>query len=228
MTSFDDGSVGYPGPNARLRFEQAHKPYEAKPNHLYWKIAIAVPDIELAYEQLSHKDIVMKAPYQFQEIGYLAHLADPEGFTVELIEHSFKGQAAQVDLDKNSLGGGPHINLLTLRAGNIPEVSAACAELGMKALSIQRVEPDRFTLYFYAFTNDVPPSTDLTSVENRPWLYQRSYTVLEIQKYHKPTSTAQTDPDEAGYDHVIFTNLDNYRLSDASKTCLQSLQIKIL
>lgn len=228
MTAFDDGSVGYPGANAHLRFVQADKPYQDRPDSLYWKIAIAVPDIELAVKQLAHKGVSINAPYQFQDIGYLAHFTDPEGFTIELIDHEFRGRRGPTDLDDNSLGGGPHINLLTLRTDHIHGVEAACLELGMKALSVQKVEPDRFSLYFHAFTDDVPPSTDLRSVENRPWLYQRPYTVLEIQHYHKPLLITPADIDKAGYAGVTFTGIENLRLSGMAKKNLERLRVEIL
>jgi len=35
------------------------------------------------------------------------------------------------------------------------------------------LEPSGFTLYFYAFADEVPPNLDLKAVENHAWLYQR-------------------------------------------------------
>lgn len=54
----------------------------------------------------------------------------------------------------------------------------------MTPLSVQPVQPYGFTLYFYAFTDEVPPNPDLEAVENRTWVYQRPYSVLEIQHVH--------------------------------------------
>eukprot|EP00122_Pirum_gemmata_P011149 Pgem_evm1s10322 len=51
----------------------------------------------------------------------------------------------------------------------------------MKLLSIQPVRQYGFVLYFLAYTNESPPKTDLEAVENREWLWQRPYTVLELQ-----------------------------------------------
>merc|ERR1711936_391310 len=57
----------------------------------------------------------------------------------------------------------------------------------MKLLSIQTVEKYGFTLYFLAFTDEVPPeSENLHSEQIREWLWQRPYTTLELQ--HKPGS----------------------------------------
>eukprot|EP00438_Fugacium_kawagutii_P006511 Skav209104 [mRNA] locus=scaffold179:131723:132052:+ [translate_table: standard] len=53
--------------------------------------------------------------------------------------------------------------------------------LKMKLLSVQPVEPHRFTLYFLAYTEENPPKSDLEAVENREWLWQRPYTTLELQ-----------------------------------------------
>ena len=207
MTAFDDGSVGYDDPNAHLKFIKSEKPYVGSPQDLYWKIAIALPNIELACKQLRAKGVDIGTPTQFQDIGYLAHFTDPEGFTVELIEHAFEGQRTEIVIDTKRLGGGPHLNLLTLRTDNIHASKMACEDLGMTPLAIQRVQPDRFLLYFYGFTDDTPPAADLTAVENRPWLYQRPYTVLEIQNYLTPTAILPPNVKQAGYGGMAISGL---------------------
>ena len=55
--------------------------------------------------------------------------------------------------------------------------------LGMKLLVREDVSDYGFFLYFLAFTDDKPPSSNIDAVENREWLYQRQYTVLELQVF---------------------------------------------
>merc|ERR1711934_1105281 len=77
----------------------------------------------------------------------------------------------------------PQLLHITTRTSN-PKESARFYKdvMGMKTLSIQPVAPHGFDLYFYAWTNDIPPNTgDLKAVENREWAWQRNYTELEIQ-----------------------------------------------
>lgn len=144
-------------------------------------------------------------PRQFQDVGFLAHFSDPEGFTIELIEHWFQGNRQAEEIQDDALGGGAHFNLLTLRTADIEMVQKACANWHMTPLSIQPVESRGFTLYFYAFTSDVPPSSDLYAVENREWLYQRKYTVLEVQHIHDAATMAPTPVGSAGYAGTVFS-----------------------
>lgn len=167
-----------------LMFTQSETPYCPQPSDLYWKIAISVPNIELAYQQLLARGARVSEPQQFRDVGYLAHITDPEGFSVELIEHWFQGDRPSNVFDETLLGGGPHISLLTLRTADIASVERDLLKAGMKPLGVQPVEPYGFTLYFYGFTRETPPQPDLTAIENRTWLYRRPYTVLEIQHVH--------------------------------------------
>lgn len=215
MKDFEDGTVGYSKEEARLSFPKATSGYEPKANDLYWKIALAVPNIELACQQLADRGVAVGPPRQFQQIGYLAHFTDPEGFTIELIEHWFQGRRPDEPVDPDLLGGGAHFNLLTLRAARIEPVIEACAKWGMTPLAIQPVESHGFTLYFFAFTSDVPPSSDLYAVENREWLYQRKYTVLEVQHLHDANAISPPIQGDAGYAGALFSGFpDKIRNDD--------------
>lgn len=207
MSSQGPGCVGYGGPEMAICFMPGDTAYAPKPSDRYWKIAIAVPNIELAYDQLRASGVAVSVPEQFLDVGYLAHAYDPEGFCIEIIEHSFKGQrqAAQEALGSgtaaqtNLLGGGPHLNLLSLRTSDIAPLQGQLIEAGMKPLSVQDVKPYGFTLYFFGFTDEAPPKAQLEALENRTWLYRRRYTVLEIQ--HQPNLGPATHPTNraAGY-----------------------------
>ena len=139
------------------------------------------------------------SPRQFQDIGYLAHFQDPEGYTIELIEHWFQGNRPVTEHDRTLLGGGACLNLLTLRTHQIEPIRKRCITMGMTPLSIQPVNEYGFTLHFFAYTDDIPPSQDLTAVVNREWLYQRPYTVLEIQEIHGASPMIFTEGSVAGY-----------------------------
>jgi len=199
MRTRSDGTVGYPGKGAGLDFVQGRTAYTPDPADLYWKISIAVPDLDLACAQLQEKGIAAGPPEQFGDIGYLAHFKDPEGFAIELIAHQFKGRAARRAAGRSELGGGPALNLLTLRAAAYEQIVRSCDTWGMSLLAIMPVEQYGFTLHFYAFTEEVPPSPDPYAIENRTWVYQRPYTVLEIQ--HRPSLSAIRRPgdDDSGY-----------------------------
>lgn len=87
MLNLGDGCVGYGGEEASICFLNAEGPYVPTSSGLYWKITLAVPNIELACEQLTRMGVTVNAPHQFQNVGYLAHFLDPEGFVIELIDH---------------------------------------------------------------------------------------------------------------------------------------------
>ena len=205
MSIHEDGSVGYGKHEARLLFLPTDALYQPSPTDLYWKIALAVPNIELTYQQLIERGVAVDPPHQFKDIGYLAHFRDPQGFTIELIEHWFQGNRPKEQLDNHLLGGGACLNLLTLRTVDIGAVQDTCKKWGMVPLSIQPVDDYEFTLYFFAFTDDRPPNTDLYSVENREWLYQRNYTVLELQHLHNEEPIVYIDENSAGYKGTVLS-----------------------
>lgn len=200
-----DGAVSYGSAQAGLQFHQAAHRYQPNANDIYWKIALAVPSIELAYEQLTAQGIGVGRPRQLRDIGYLAHFRDPEGFTIELIEQWFKGNRPAGRLDRSRLGGGATLNLLTLRTHDIAPLREACLTWGMTPMSVQPVESHGFTLHFFAFTKQTPPKADLTAIENREWLYQRPYTVLEIQEVHGAAPMVDRAPGAAGYSVTQLT-----------------------
>ncbi|EFO30905.1 glyoxalase/bleomycin resistance protein/dioxygenase [Roseibium sp. TrichSKD4] len=208
MDQREDGAVSYGPAQAGIIFEKAEYPYRHSAGDVYWKIALAVPNIELAYEQLTTQGLAVGVPHQFRDIGYLAHFQDPEGFTIELIEHWFQGNRPSINHDPSRLGGGASLNLLTLRTHEINPIRDACLTWGMRPLSVQSVESHGFTLHFFAFTEDTPPSADLTAVKNREWLYQRPYTVLEIQEVHGSAPMTGIPVKTAGYSATRVTGVD--------------------
>ena len=197
MSDRGDGRVGYAPGEMAIRFLEADAAYAPAPSDLYWKIALSVPDIDLACRQLREAGVACSDPAQFRDVGYLAKFTDPEGFPVELIDHWFEGQRPDEAVDETRLGGGAHLSLLTLRAAEIAAVEPGILNWGMTPLSVQRVEPYGFTLYFYGFADERPPNPDLTAIENRTWVYRRDYTVLEIQ-HVDALAAVTTRPEGAG------------------------------
>ncbi len=208
MHHFGNFTVGYDNAaEAKIRFVSVEQPYRPKSNDLYWKIALAVPNIDLACQQLQKNGVDVGAPHQFQDVGYLAHFTDPEGYTIELIDHWFEGHRPKLPVNSDLFGCGAHFNLLTLRATEIGPIQKLCRDIGMKPLAIQIVKGRGFTLHFFAFTSEQPPYPDLHAVENRPWLYQRPYTVLEIQHVSDLGMASQSLSDGTGYRNALLSGL---------------------
>ena len=122
-----------------------------------------------------------------------------QGFQIELLDHHFLGDRPTISFSQDLFGGGAHLNLLTLRTHDIAPVEAEMKRVGMTPLAIMPVPALGFVLYFYAFTEDRPPNDDLYAVGNRPWLYQRPYTVLEVVHREQPFPMEKAVSHEAGY-----------------------------
>ena len=198
---------GRQGACLELRPSSPGKPYRPDGLDIYWKIGISLPDIDVAYEQLRGAGVAVSAPRQFQEIGYMCHPADPEGFQIELLQHTFAGQPRTADGDPGQpLGGGGEIGQVTLRTGDIDGTLGHYRRgHGMRLLSVQPVEGTYFTLYFLAQTDESPPDPDLRAVGNRPWLWQRPYTTLELQHLHEPAGPIRVPAaGETGYAELLF------------------------
>ena len=116
-----------------------------------------------------------------------------------MIEQHFKGDRPNLDYDQSLFGGGACLNLVTLRASNISKIEASLVAAGLKLLSTQDVPSHGFTLYFYGFTSELPPNSNSRAVENRTWVYQRPFTVLEIQVKNDLKTTRHNQANYAGY-----------------------------
>ena len=212
MTADWQGSalcLSYDKAGAMIRFEKSDSPapYQYTRADRYWKIGITLPNVDLAYEQLIANDIFVSEPKQFRDIGYLCHLSDPGGFQIELLQHTFEGQEKTSNGDPaRPLGGGAQIGQITIRTTDIgKELAHYQDRLGMTLLSVQPVHDFGFDLYFLAFTNEQPPYPDLRAIENRPWLWQRPYTTIEIQHYLSPvTDILYPAPGTSGFSNIEF------------------------
>jgi catechol 2,3-dioxygenase-like lactoylglutathione lyase family enzyme len=156
--------------------------YQHSRGDLYWKIGITLPDVDLARESLIAAGVAVGEARQFRDIGYLCHLADPDGFQIELLQHRFQQNHRPSQRDPAlPLGCPAGFGQITIRVKD-PELSIGFYEtLGMRLLSLKPVEPYGFTLYFLASSDERPPHPDLEAAENREWLWQRPYPTLELQ-----------------------------------------------
>ena len=75
---------------------------------------------------------------------------------------------------------------VTVRVRNLALVQSWCVEQGLHLLSGQPLSDYGFTLYFYAFLQNFGPKKSLSEASNRPRLWRRSYTLLEVQHLHAP------------------------------------------
>ena len=149
----------------------------------YWKIGITLEDVDLGRDALLNAGISVTEPKQFRDIGYLCHLSDPDGHSIELLQHRFAQNHQSIPPNPAyQLQSKPTFGQITLRVKDIEKSLRFYQEgLGMRLLSRQLVEPYRFTLYFLAYTDDEIPFADIDYVGNREWLWQRPYTTLELQ-----------------------------------------------
>lgn len=177
----------------------------------YWKIGIALPDVKAAVSMLRNNGVQVSQPAQFRDIGYLCHLQDPEGFTIELLQHTFEKNFTPLPVMNTSplACDRPVIGQVTLRIAD-PERSLHFYRdvLGMKLLSRQKVDPYGFALYFLAFTTDVIAEDKIDDVEIREWLWQRPYTTLELQHNYKTPKDQKyktAKDDEVGWQGLTIT-----------------------
>ncbi len=190
----------------RLVHAEVSCPYASSPRDRYWKIGITLPDLDAAYQYLTSRGVGVSRPHQFEDIGYMSHMTDPEGFQIELLQHTFAGQAKTAQADPEAPFSEAAIGQVTLRTTNLErDLKRFHSENGMRLLSVQRLTHYGFDLYFLAKTVEIPPASDLEAVENRPWLWQRTYVTLELQHIHESDVPLTIPPKgQVGYQGLLF------------------------
>jgi catechol 2,3-dioxygenase-like lactoylglutathione lyase family enzyme len=91
--------------------------------------------------------------------------------------------------------------------------------LGMRLLSVQPVPAREFTLYFLACTDEVPPHADVEHVGNREWLWQRPYSILELQHIwgtEERNDFAYRTGAESGFESISFATRNLSALLDVA------------
>ena len=217
MRTFDADNaldLGYDDGQCLLEFhEGGHEPFYDGPDGLYWKIGITLRDLDVAVAYLRQRGLSVSEPRQFQDIGYMCHLLDPNGFPIELLQQGFEGNQKPLGPgDGHPVACQATLAHVTLRVGDLAGAKAMCeGELGMRLMSVQPVAlADRtFCLYFYAWSQDALPNAELEAVENREWLWARPYTLLELQHIEPlERGVRHRMANEAGFDGLGFIDDD--------------------
>jgi catechol 2,3-dioxygenase-like lactoylglutathione lyase family enzyme len=171
---------------------------KTKLNDCYWKMGVLMPDVKQMVSSLRSRGVAARDPSQFQDIGFLVHVTDPEGNTYELLQHTFERNFQ-----------GPHtlnpvtVGQITIRTHKRDATLEFYRKtLGMTLLSVQPVKEYGFCLYYLTYTSDKPPNaSDLEAVENREWLWKQPYCTVEIQHVEKREIQPYEDlqPGEKGW-----------------------------
>lgn len=165
---------------------KASSPYQLQPHDNYWKFSVFVDDIQRVAERLRQLGTEVSEPFQFGEVGYLAHLKDPEGYAIELIQRTFRANTPDVaEKASCALGEKPQLGLLTLRTADpLRSIRFYERECGLQLFVRMYVERGNgFTLYFLGPKHLTPPSADIDAIANREWLYQQRELFVELQHY---------------------------------------------
>lgn len=181
------------------------EPFVARDNNQYWKVGVTVKNLDVAVQYLREQGVDVSPPRQFRDIGYMTHLKDPNGFTIELLQHGFEGHEQAV-ADGHAIGGQATLAHITLRVTDIQAARQYFAgELGMRLMSVQPVSDYHFCLYFYTWSNEGVPNADLESVDNREWLWARPYTFIELQHLQTPDAVIhQKESNAAGFEGFSY------------------------
>lgn len=197
----------------------------------YWKMALSVADLDVARAQLIANDVAVGEAFEVEDVAYMAHLRDPEGYCIELIQHRFLKNHISLDdtvqvesslgVEESELGTASNFSLITYRVLDIDKsLDFYQNSLGMTLLSRQRVDKLGFTLYFLAFTDETPPNEDIDSIENREWLWARPYTQIELQHRDEPRCAYYNVQESAGFAGVVFDGLSADIISQADDLLL--------
>jgi len=197
---------GYDQASSQLAFHDgAAHPYSPSSHDLYWKLGITLRDLDHAVAYLRQRNYEVSDPEQFRDIGYMSHLRDPKGFTIELLQQRFEGGAQKVR-SGHPIGAQATLAHTTLRTADLSSVRRFCEEeLGMHLVSVQPVTDLNFCLYFFTWGDEQPPMANLEAVENREWLWSRPDMLLEFQHLISPTGPiSQVNPDASGFHSLAY------------------------
>lgn len=234
MSSKEDGLLVFANSSesagiALLQNKATVNRYTSDRGDVYWKIGFAVDDVDATVVEINKLGLISGVGdgHQFIDVGYLTHLQDPSGFTVELLQTTFetseveKLRRLRIARDMGPItphGQAPVIGQITLRVSNISaSLDFYRNMLQMKLLCIEPVARYGFTLYFLAYTTeDAPNMASLEAVENREWLYQRPFTTLELQHPHDaagPMGGTCLELDTAGFHSFTIQASDDLKAS---------------
>eukprot|EP00756_Hemistasia_phaeocysticola_P056555 Hpha_TRINITY_DN32828_c0_g1::TRINITY_DN32828_c0_g1_i1::g.87323::m.87323/K01759/GLO1, gloA; lactoylglutathione lyase len=73
--------------------DRIHAESQPLPDGPYWKIGLAVDDVDSVAANLKRQGVAVGECSQFRDIGYVCHLRDPAGFTIELLQSTFEDES---------------------------------------------------------------------------------------------------------------------------------------
>ncbi|BDY06584.1 VOC family protein [Ferrimonas sp. YFM] len=154
---------------------------QPNPAEGYWKFSLAVDSVPGAMWALRRMGVATGEPFEVPQVATLCHFTDPDGYCIELVQRTF-GVAAEPQGEREFASFAPSMLLSTVRVKD-PGLSLAFYQqaMGMRLLSRQPVPERNMTLYFLGYDDSALPEPGLEAVANREWLWQRSYTLLELQ-----------------------------------------------
>lgn len=175
-------SYGFDPDRCHIVFHKANvAPFAASSSDFYWKIGITVRNLDRAVAFLRDKGLKVPEPVQFRDIGYMSKISDPRGFNIELLQQGFEGNEQSVP-SGHPIGSQASLAHITLRITDIANARQYFEQdLGMRLMSVQPVADRSFCLYFYCWSDEALPDSNLQSVQNRPWLWARPYALIELQ-----------------------------------------------
>ena len=203
-------------PKTAICFEECEQFTKNIEHSGYWKIGITLEDVDEAINFVNLKTQQnFNLGSQFEKIGFLSHIGDSLGYSIEFLQHNFltnflKPSCVERSLLNQSKSAPPNFGQITIRC---KDAKSSCEfysnVLGMQLVSIQPSENYPFTLYFFAYTDLIPPnSKDLEAVENREWLWKQPFAQVELQHRHNLKKDFEyTTNDKQGYGcipHVGF------------------------
>jgi catechol-2,3-dioxygenase len=200
----DSLSFAFDESRCRINFKQSNvTEFVERRNGFYWKIGITVKNLDVAVAWLRQQGVGVSPPRQFLDIGYLCHLQDPCGFTIELLQQGFEGREQPV-AGGHPLGAQATLAHITLRVTDIHRAQQyLVSQLGMRLMSVQMVGDYNFCLYFYTWSDEALPHADVESVANREWLWARPYPFIELQHLLSPGAVIHRNTRaEAGFEGV--------------------------
>lgn len=185
----------------------------------YWKIAICIKDVDIARESLIKNDIQVGAAFEVPNVAYLCHFNDPDGYCIELIQHRFQKNHIKEKANTNYiLGNKPVFSLVTYRVKNINKsLDFYTNKLGLKLYSKMDVSFRGFNIYFLAPDIEKLPNEDIESIDNIEWLWQREFTMIELQHIFEIENKKEFTYDvglKTGFEKLIFSDNINESLKD--------------
>ncbi|WP_109301384.1 VOC family protein [Aquimarina sp. AU474] len=159
--------------------------YQQESTDNYWKYSLFINDIQKVYRKLQKQNYAINEPYQFGDIGYLAHTTDPENHQIEFIQKTFKTHPLIVSNTHPIEKQQTVLGLVTIRTKDpIKSIHFFEKILDLKLFVRMYVNRGKgFTLYFLGDKNIEAPNPNIDALENREWMYQQNHLFIEIQHY---------------------------------------------